>query len=445
MSILVEPTGGVSMTHRLLSLIDERPITSSDLDRAALFLLDSVACIIGARNSPLAAPILQWAASEPITAARTALVFGALSNILEMDAMHMRSAVHPGTVVVPAALSIELQRSQDTKPLLAAVLRGVEAVARIGRACGPAHAKSFQATATCGGFGAAVAASHLLALDRKQAADAIGTAGTCSGGLWEFLSDGSMSKQWHAGCAAQAGVSAAQLAAVGFTGPQQILEGGRGFFATMCGGNADEAVLLSAEDEWALARISYKPWPSPRPTHAGIEAALEAANQLAQREIREVEIDTYEVAVNLCNHQHVASDHDARFSFAYCVAAALSDKRVDFQSFGEVARARIVPLSKLVKVRATKEFSDAFPEASGAEVRVHLMSGDTLTCRAAHAKGDPQNPMKQSELVEKAMMLLELGQVRDPAEFIQAVLAVAQGGTFPTNELVKTLAWGKEG
>lgn len=440
----VQNTPVESMIRQLLDLIDGSTVTRVDLERTAVFVLDAVACIIGARTSPLAVPVLKWASSEPMTTARAALVLGALSNILEMDAMHMRSAIHPGTVVVPAALSIALQQPQDGKNLLTAILRGVEAVTRIGGACGSAHARSFQATATCGGFGAAVAASYLLSLDSKQTANAMGTAGTCSGGLWEFLSDGAMSKQWHAGCAAQAGVAGAQLARVGFTGPQQILEGRRGFLAVLCGGNANESALLGAASAWELESISYKPWPSPRPTHAAIDAALHVADQIGGRAIRDVEVDTYQVAVDLCNHENVTSEHDARFSIAYCVAVALSDTRVDFQSFSEPAHDRILPLARRVKVSESEVFSDAYPDACGAEVRVHLQGGETVTYRTAHAKGDPDNPMSPSDLVQKAVDLLALGQVRDPLEFAQTVLAVADGAAFPADELIRTLTWGTD-
>ena len=66
--------------------------------------------------------------------------------------------------------------------------------------------------------------------------DAFGNAGTQAAGLWQVRHEPIMSKQLHNGRAAHAGLLAADLARIGFTGPSAILEGPQGFFAAMCPG-----------------------------------------------------------------------------------------------------------------------------------------------------------------------------------------------------------------
>ena len=63
----------------------------------------------------------------------------------------------------------------------------------------------------------------------KQAANALGIAGSQAAGSMEFLADGSLTKQFHAGWAAHSGLMAALLAREGLTGPGSIIEGKFGF------------------------------------------------------------------------------------------------------------------------------------------------------------------------------------------------------------------------
>jgi 2-methylcitrate dehydratase PrpD len=179
-----------------------------------------------------------------------------------MDDLHRASVTHPGCVVVPAALAIGLQTRCSGPALLDAILRGYEAVARIGMAVGPAHYRIWHSTATCGPFGAAMAAADLLGLDDSQTVHALGNAGTQSSGLWQFIETGAMSKHLHAGRAAEAGVTAAELAALGFTGPPAILEGAKGLFAGACPDADPDAVTRDPSAPWQLRATSIKPWPS---------------------------------------------------------------------------------------------------------------------------------------------------------------------------------------
>jgi 2-methylcitrate dehydratase PrpD len=271
----------------------------------------------------------------------------------------------------------------------------------------------------------------LLQLTPVQQQHALGNAGTQAGGLWQFLVDGSMSKQWHAGRAAESGLTAAQLASRGFTGPLGILEGERGFFKFLCPDAVPEN-LLNGATGWRVSEVSYKPWPSPRHTHPAIDAALAAAPDV-HADIERVELDTYPIALELCNEPEPTSEHAARFSLKYCVAAALADKHIDFESFEAPARTRNQALASKVSVAATARFRDSFPVAWGAEVRVFLTDGSVIRSKKEHAKGDPGAPMSESEIRKKSVELLQRGQYESPELFVDAILAMADGGPFPSS------------
>src|SRR3546814_6187404 len=89
----------------------------------------------------------------------------------------------------------------------------------MGVAVQPHHYRYFQPTGTIGCFGAAAAASALIAPgDAKVMAHSLATAATFSAGLQQAFRSDSMTKPLHAGHAACMGVRAAQAASNGITG-----------------------------------------------------------------------------------------------------------------------------------------------------------------------------------------------------------------------------------
>ena len=151
---------------------------------------------------------------------------------IDADDTHVGSMLHPGSIVFSSALAVCGERSGSE--FLAAVAAGYEAMIRIGLSIQPTHfRRGFQSTSTCGGFGAAVAASRLLFAGGSDAdrriAEAIGVVGSFSGGLTQFYQSGSTVKRIHAARAAENGVTAALLVVEGFSGPTDIIEGSNGF------------------------------------------------------------------------------------------------------------------------------------------------------------------------------------------------------------------------
>ena len=402
-----------SLTEQLVKIIRARPIADDDRDCAARFLLDIVANALGARKTAPGRMLRDWFSQQGNDAGRQAFLIGGLSHILEMDDLHRASVTHPGCVVVPAALAIGLRTRCSGPALLDAILRGYEAVARIGMAVGPAHYRIWHSTATCGPFGAAMAAADLLGLDDSQTVHALGNAGTQSSGLWQFIETGAMSKHLHAGRAAEAGVTAAELAALGFTGPPAILEGAKGLFAGACPDADPDAVTRDPGAPWQLLKTSIKPWPCCRHTHPAIDAAIELHGRLGGTVPQAADVATYGAALEVCDRPAPANEYAAKFSLQHCVALALTDGRVGFESFDEKARDRLAALSKCVALRAAEPFVSAYPERWGAEITLKLPDGRELTATRKACKGDPDQPLGDAEMTAKAELLLAHGGIED--------------------------------
>ncbi len=421
----------LSLTGRLAALIAAKPIGETDYRTAALFTLDALANALAGRNTTPGGILLDWAAAEPLTTGREALLLGGLTHILEVDDLHRASVVHPGCVVVPAAYALARRRNIGGRAFLAAILRGFEACCRVGMAVGPAHYRIWHNTATCGPFGSAYAAGDLLGLDHAAMTHALGNAGTQSSGLWQFLETGAMSKHLHAGRAAEAGLLAADLAARGFSGPPKILEGEKGFFRATCADPVPERLLGEPDAPWQLVQTSIKPWPSCRHTHPTIDAGLEIAAQVGNRSVERIEVQTYPAALDVCDRIAPQSEYEAKFSLQHTAAAAIHDGKVDFASFDAPARARLSEAASRVVIAAEEPYRSSYPRAWGARVTARLGDGSSIVAERTHAFGDPENPLDDAAMRAKARMLLEFGGVQKPDSFIDAVLALADDGPLP--------------
>lgn len=431
-----------SLTQGLTALIRGKPVTEQDLESAALFVLDAVANVLAGPNSEPGRVLLDWwnqgrRGNASADAGRRAFLMGALCHILETDDLHRASVVHPGCVVVPAAWALAEGRQADGPAFLTAVLYGFEAAARVGMGVGPAHYKIWHNTATCGPFGSAMAAAHLLGLSAEETVHALGNAGSQSAGLWQFLETGAMTKHLHAGHAAEAGLRAAELAKVGFTGPPEILEGEKGFFRAACPDARPDAVLGEPGAPWQLALTSIKPWPSCRHTHPAIDAASELrrklrADGIGPDAIERIEAEVYQAAMDVCDRPVPQSDYEAKFSLQHAIAISLLRDEVDFAAFGPEAREEARSLAARVHPQAAEPYLSAYPVSWGSAVRLHLKDGKVMDVKRTHAKGDPEAALSREEMIAKAEMLLRHGGVSEPARIVDGILALgAKDSTLP--------------
>lgn len=418
----------MSLTRDLVHLIREKPVTDHDLDQAALFVLDTLACALGALNTEPARILKTVAPPESGDTARRAFHLGGLAHILEMDDLHRDSVTHPGCVVVPAAWAVAEANDLGGRAFLKAVLAGYEACCRVGMAVGKEHYRVWHNTATCGPFASAMAVAELLGLEEQQAVWALGNAGTQASGLWEFLAAGAMSKHLHTARAAESGVLASLLAAQGFTGAERILEGEKGFFAGLCPDPVPEAVTAGPDRGWELPNTSIKPWPCCRHTHPLIDAALSLHEELGGATVEKVTAGTYRAALDVCDRPEPEDPYSAKFSLQHCAAVALTEGAVTQASFDADARARLARNRARVAVEIAPEIDKAYPKAWGAEITARTADGRTLHAVRRHAKGDPENPVTAAELSAKARTLLIEGDMAggEADRFIADVLGLTE-------------------
>ncbi|MEP7347505.1 MAG: MmgE/PrpD family protein [Gemmatimonadaceae bacterium] len=347
------------------------------------------------------------------SAAGAALANGVASHILELDDVHKGSTLHAAAPIIPAALAVAEREHADGSSFLLAVALGYEAALRIGEAVNPDHYRFWHPTGTAATFGAAVAAGRLIGLDAARMLDALGTAGTQAAGLWEFNADGAMSKHLHPGKAAFNGVLAADLAATGFSGATRILEGERGFFRATTRSFDPTRITDGLGSHWKVTENCYKMHSCCGHTHSAIDVALELRAQAAGSEIRAIRIATYGPGFEIVSEPNPSSPYRAKFSIAYCVAAALAEGRVDLEQFSAdrfasdgVSHPAIAALLARTRVEVEEDLTAKYPAAWPTRVTVELTNGTELYGAADFPRGNPENPVGTGELEAKFVALV---------------------------------------
>jgi 2-methylcitrate dehydratase PrpD len=228
-------------------------------------------------------------------------------------------------------------------------------------------------------------------------------------GVMEFLEDGSWVKRMHPGWAAQSGIQAAALAQGGFTGPATALEGRLGFYRATLGETPDIARhLKNLGDEWETLRSSFKLYPCCHLNHAYLDAVagLKRHRALRADQVAEIEclVPAGEVPI-VCEPEEAKrrprTSYDAKFSLAFCVAAALGDDRVGIGSFTEesIRDPRLLALAD--RVRFSIDAASRYPETFPGWVKVRLMDGGVLEAREESQRGGPDRPIGADEVIAK--------------------------------------------
>ncbi len=434
----------ISATERLVARIARQP-DEADLRRAALHLLDWLGCALIGRTVD-EGRILSggvgsagWLAPAPDRSGR-AFALGGLGSIFEMDDVHRKGLLHPGPVLVPVLFAFGAETPSEKA--LHALLAGYEVMVGIGRALGREHYRYFHPTSTLGGIGAAATAGLLLGLDPQRLVWALGTAGSTAGGLFRCLHEPVMTKPFHISEAARRGVAAADLAHRGLSGPRFILEGQQGLFSAMAADGAPDEIATDPDAPWLIGEVSFKPWPACRHVHAVIDAALLARDEIGGAAIARVLVETYADAVRICDRPDPKTMHDAKFSLQHAAAVVLSKGRPALDDFTpETLASHGWPdLRSRIAVAAAGHFSDPYPARFGAAVTIELDDGRRVARAVPDAWGDPENPMSEAAVRDKALMLIEAsGASAAQAQAIaQAALDLADGA--PLIHLQQSLA-----
>ena len=313
---------------------------------------------------------------------------------------------HPTAPCLPAALAIAESRGLSGRDLMLAYHVGVEVECKIAEAIAPRHYEDgFHSTGTIGPFASAAAASKLYGLNSDQCARALGIAASEGAGLRENF--GTMTKPFHAGRAAESGIVAADLAILGWTASDEILEAPRGFFHAAGGGYDPAAIENKLGKPWTFASpgVSIKPFPSGSLTHPGMTELLRLIrkNDIQAEQVESVAVGTNKNMPNALIHHHPTDALQAKFSMEFCMAALLLYGKAGLTEFSDevVQRPEVQAMIRRVHFGVNPEAEAAGYNKMTTILEIKLKDGRTISGRADFAKGSPADPMSFDDVAAK--------------------------------------------
>jgi 2-methylcitrate dehydratase PrpD len=336
--------------------------------------------------------------TEKADMAGAALLNGISSHTFDFDDTHLKTIIHPAGPVASAALALAEHHGASGRQLLDALVLGIDVACRMGNLMYPEHYdRGWHITGSTGTLGAAAACARLLGLDEQRTQMALGIAASQPVGLREQF--GTMTKPFHPGAAARAGLLSALLARHGFTASPRALEAPRGFAQVVSTKCAWHEATDELGQRFEISFNTYKPFACGIVIHPSIDAAVQLREQgVRPEDVERIELKVHSLVLELTGKKEPADGLQGKFSVYHGVAAGLVFGRAAEPEYDDaiVTRDDVVALRR--KVVATVD--DAIDEAA-ADVTAVLRDGRRVHVRVEHAIGSLQRPMSDAALAAK--------------------------------------------
>jgi 2-methylcitrate dehydratase PrpD len=356
--------------------------------------------------------------NDKVDMASAALVNGITSHTFDFDDTHLRTIIHPAGPVASALLALAEKERLGGRAVVDALVLGVDVSCRMGNCLYPEHYdRGWHITGSTGMLGGAAGCARLMGLDEARTAMALGIAASQPIGLREQF--GTMTKPFHPGGAARAGLTSALLARHGFTASPKALEAPRGF-----------AQVVSTKYDWReltdeigkrfeISINTYKPFACGIVIHPTIDAATQLRAQgVKAGDVERVELRVHPLVLELTGKKEPQDGLQGKFSVYHGFAAGLIFGRAGEGEYDDeiVRREDLVALRRKVEAKV----DEAIDEAS-ADVTAVLRDGRKVHVFVEHAIGSLQRPMSDRDLEGKFHSLADpvIGPAR-AAKLIEA-------------------------
>ncbi len=355
-------------------------------------------------------------------APEAAWINGTAAHALDYDDVGLRG--HPSTVLVPAILAEAEALGSTGADMIVAYVAGYETWAELfKRDSGLLHVKGWHPTGLYGAVGAAAACASLRRLDPDKAAQAIALGASQSSGL--MANFGTMTKPFHAGKAAHAGIMAARLAEAGFTASADALEHPQGFLhAISPEGTEDRSGSAKAGAEWRILTegIGIKKYPTCYCTHRAIDCMLDLMQESPVKpdEVKKITVNISDYFSTVLRNHSPQTGLAAKFSMEFAMASGVVARRVGLRELTDafVQRPEVQALMERVEIVTSTEYDPDLPGAAPTDsVAVELTSGRMLAGEpVARATGHASRPLTEAQLYDKFADCLDVGASDIPAE-----------------------------
>ncbi|MEQ9261064.1 MAG: MmgE/PrpD family protein [Roseovarius sp.] len=392
--------------------LGDTEVPESALQMAALLLVDTLGVAAGAvplapgriaRDHAarfLAAPSARDGATLLFDGRRASIPGAAFALATQIDNLDAHDGYNPtkghiGCASVPALCAFAEARPElEGREALKALVLSYEIAARAAVSL-HASVSDYHTSGAWNALGVAALGCRLRGADANTLRQALGIAeyhGPRSQMMREIatptmLHDGS-------GMGAMVGAMAALMAEEGFEGAPAITV------------EAEDAAPHWADlgQLWTIELNYIKPYPICRWAHAAIDAlgAVMVSRGLTEADVAEVEVNTFTQAARLYPGMP-ATTSQAQYSLPFALATRLVHGAIGpahIEGAG-LRDARVAAALEKITVNEEPRHSNRFPEGRWSDVRVTLVSGETLSSGDVHARGGPESPMSLTEIEAK--------------------------------------------
>lgn len=339
---------------------------------------------------------------------RTSLEAAALANATYAHATEYEDDSFPEAVssytLFPAIFALGEHLRCDGRTALEAFVLAYETQARIGLACREARRLGYMVLALAGAIGCAVAGAKLLRLDERRTINAISIAASQGSGLG--LQTGSMAHIVEMGFAARNGLTAALLAADGYTGQPDVLEAPRGLFNIITAGKVEniDAIVSDWGRPYRVLEVGIKQYPCCYHLQRIIEATvgLRDSGRLCAEEVQAVEVEVNAFFPTVVQYPEPRHEIEAQFSLPHAVAAALLEPRVLPASFAQekIDSERFRQLRGKVRMVVREDWGWT-PTGWTPRIAYRLRNGSVITEQPERSRGQPPQLLSFDACVPK--------------------------------------------
>jgi 2-methylcitrate dehydratase PrpD len=321
---------------------------------------------------------------------------------------------HPTIPPLTSALVMSQQLgSVDGKTFMLAFLTGFEVECKISEWMSPQHyLRGLHSSGTVGTFGAYAAAAKLLRLKGDELRSGFGIAASLAAGI--RCNFGTMTKPLHVGRAAENGVTAARLAARGFTADPDALDGPWGFYAVHGGGVSAEKTSQGFGKTWTIVHpgVSIKPYPCGVLTHPTIDLMLKL---VTEHDLKPDDIEAVKVyaGTNILKpiRYPIASNHlQAKFSLPAALAMIGLVRRAGKREFSDdfVGSPAMRSMQGRISTELDPEIEKLGFNKMRSRISIHLKNGRVVEGWADERyRGGPENPLSETDLENKVRSCCE--------------------------------------
>lgn len=398
-----------------------RALPAAVTERAKHHLLDTLAAMIsGSRLLPGQRAIefiAQQGGVPEATVIGTSIVTSAINAALangmhghadETDDTYYLALVHPGCGIVPAALALAERERAGGTALLRALVLGYDVCARMSQALGIERFRSRgHSTHSFGNtFGAAAAAAAIMKLDADQSRYLLSYAAQQASGLSCWARDiEHIEKAFDfGGMPARNGVTAALMAAMRFTGVEDVFAGDRSFFHAHGLTAEPKKLVQGLGREFEIMNTSIKRWAVGYPIQAPLDAVM---NLIEKHRVTAHDIERVTITIDAQGARTVNQRTMASINIQHLTAVMLLDGDITFVSAHDDRRVRD-PRVTALKNRIALQGSDALGRAKTTQAIVEIATRDGRRLRhhTRAVRGTAANPMPRAEVAAKSRDLL---------------------------------------